>query len=89
MKKSCDLPEKDSPAWRQVQVQSRVLACFRGALFLLCLAAWAGLFLFPGACVPLGLSMALSLVLWIGSYLLEAVLLFVQERKSETMRCTS
>lgn len=73
MKRSCDHSEPSGTL--PLQIQSWVLSLLRGALVLLCLAALAGLLLFPHAAVPLGVGMLLILGLWIGSYALEAALL--------------
>ena len=70
MRKSCDRQEE----LQQLQAQSQVLALLRGALAGLCLAALPGLFLLPQAAIPLGFGMALSLGLWMASYILEAAL---------------
>ena len=58
MKRSCD--GSGAPASLQLRVQSRVLSLLRSVLVLLCLAALAGLFLFPQLSIPLGLGMLLA-----------------------------
>lgn len=73
MKRSCD--GSGAPASLQLRVQSRVLSLLRNVLVLLCLAALAGLFLFPQLSISLGLGMLLGLGLWMGSYAPEALLL--------------
>lgn len=75
MKRNFDHPELSGTLY--LRVQSWVLSLLRGVLVLLCLAALAGLLLFPRAAVPLGLGMLLALGLWMGSYALEAALLSI------------